>query len=763
MGADGLMQAALHEAPATDPGRLTSDDSKGSLAQALFNELLASSVVLAEDWDALPAPKRADLAGCTDAKQLLTKLIEHGLLTPYQAERVSTGSTFGLVLGNYRVLERVGDGGMGVVYRAEHSRMRRTVAVKVMARSSSEDSLGLGRFLAEMRAVARLQHPNIVAAIDAGELIDDDAARPVLHYFVMEYVAGDDLEQWVRKNGPMTPVRACKLVYQAASALAEAHKHRLVHRDIKPSNIRLTPEDQVKLLDFGLAQNFHSRKTDHGLLLGTIDFIAPEQARDAASVDIRADIYGLGGVLFWCLTGARPFGSAGNLAESLISRLTQAPPSPRLRRPDLPAELDALIARMMAVNPDERFAEPRLVMRALQSFLQAESLETSLAAVETDSEKATLSSPADELSPVQRVLLVDDEPHLRRICRYALHSDSVECEEAADGAQALQALHARPYDLVLLDVDMPGMKGPEVLCRVRQAPLWPHLKIIMVSGRAAGDEMAEMLLAGADDFLPKPFTNVQLQARVQSALRLKAAQDRSDALNRQLARINSEQGHTLSARETDLIRTRNALMLALCKLVTYRRGESDAHLARLPRFCRCLAEEAASMPEFRDRIDPEFIQDLERCAALHDIGTVALPDQILLKPGKLDPAERLVMQSHTTIGAEILEQVSQHDNSSLAFLKTAVDIVRYHHERFDGAGYPARLAGQAIPLAARLVALADAYDSLRSGRTYRVALNHDCAVQALVEESQGQFDPDLLQAFHRCAAQFERIYQELPE
>jgi response regulator RpfG family c-di-GMP phosphodiesterase len=756
------MEATLADPPAADAGRLTKDDTNGSLAQALFNELRTTSIVLSEDWEALPAAKRDQLAAATDTKQLLAALVEHGLLTEYQAERITTGATFGLVLGNYRVLDRQGDGAVGVVYRAEHVRMRRTVAIKVLSRSLSEDGLSLGRFLGEMRAVARLQHPNIVSAIDAGELIDDDPDRPVLHYFVMEYVAGDDLEQWVEKHGPMTPVQACGLVYQAASALAEAHKHQLVHRDIKPSNMRLTPEGQVKLLDFGLARHFHSRKTEHGLLLGTIDFIAPEQARDASSVDIRADIYGLGGVLFWCLTGTRPFQCSGNVAQSLVARMMQPPPSARHRRSELSPELDALVARMMAVNPEDRFPEPRAVMRALQSFLQAESLETIKSATAPDLNEPGNSEPIEELERVQRVLLVDDEPHLRRICRYALQSEVLECAEAANGVLALEALQMRPYDLVLLDVDMPEMKGTEVLERLRKAPPCPHLKIIMVSGRAAGDEMAEMLLAGADDFLPKPFTTVQLKARVQSALRLKAAQDRSDALNRQLARTNSEQGHTLSARETDLVRTRNALMIALSKLVAYRRGENDHHLVRLPRFCRCLAEDAASMPEFANQIDPLFIQDMERCAPLHDIGTVALPDHILVKPSKLDPAERLVMQSHTTIGAEILEQVGQRHSSALSFLKMAVEIVRHHHERYDGTGYPARLAGDAIPLAARFVAIGDTYDSLRSGRAYRVALNHACTVQAMVEESPGQFDPNLLVAFGRCAPQFDRIYQELP-
>ncbi|HEV3260123.1 MAG TPA: response regulator, partial [Gemmataceae bacterium] len=682
------MECVLDDQLAADPSQQTNDDKHGSLAQALLNELLATAIVLTEDWEALPPPKRDDLAGCSDPKAMLDKLVGHGLLTEYQARRVGAGKTFGLILGNYRVLDRLGDGGMGVVFLAEHVRMRRQVAVKVLALCPREDVRNLSRFVAEMRAVGRLQHPNVVAAMDCGEVVSPEPDEPVLHYFVMEYVSGQDLEAYVEAHGPLPAARACELVYQIASALDEAHKHNLVHRDIKPSNIQLTPEGQAKLLDFGLALHFCSRRTEPGTLLGTVDYMAPEQARDASSVDIRADIYGLGGVLFWCLTGSTPFPSRANAAQALVPRLSQPPPSVRVRRPEVAAELDAIVARMMAVHPDDRYPEPRAVMRALQSFIQSASLADGGSPNEDrgsrlESEQLAASSILDPRirEQVRRILIVDDEPHIRCLCRYALQSDELHCEEAANGVLALQAVHARRYDLALLDIDMPEMKGPEVLRRLRQTPPGAHFKVIMFSGRSSADEMAQMLLAGADDYLTKPFSNVQLQARVKAALRLKEAQEQSDALNRQLLSLNCEQGQTLTARESDLVHTRNALMLALCKLVEYRRSETGAHLVRLQRFSRCLAEEAAALPESAGQIDAEFIQTLERCAPLHDIGTVALPDHILLKPGRLDAAERLIMQSHTTIGAELLQEVARQHGPALAFLQMAIDIARHHHER----------------------------------------------------------------------------------
>ena len=181
---------------------------------------------------------------------------------------------------------------MGVVFKAEHVDMRRLVAIKVLSTFADQDSRIHQRFLTEIRVVAQLQHPNIVAAMDAGRISGPDS--PTLRYFVMEFVPGQDLEEYVNATGPISSAKACDIIHQIAAALAEAHKHNLVHRDIKPANIRLTPDGQAKLLDFGLARHFTNRMTEPGTVLGTLDFMAPEQTCDAGSVDIRADIYALG-------------------------------------------------------------------------------------------------------------------------------------------------------------------------------------------------------------------------------------------------------------------------------------------------------------------------------------------------------------------------------------------------------------------------------------------------------------------------------------
>lgn len=765
--ADNMMETELSPrdgaAAALQQSARYSHEHLASPAQRLLDQLLEASIILGEEWQALPDSIVDKVKEETQPHELLARLIELKLLTSYQAARLGAGKTFGLVLGNYRILERLASGGMGVIYKAEHIRMRRLVAIKVLPVPRDQHTRMLLRFFAEMRAVAQLQHPNIVWAVDAGQEVSDDPDAPILHYLVMEYVVGEDLENYVNARGALPIAQGCDIVSQVASALDEAHKHHLIHRDIKPSNIMVTPEGQAKLLDFGLVHHFRNRLTEPRTTMGTIDYMPPEQARDAAKVDIRSDIYSLGGTLFWCLTAGLPFPAQGNATQELIQRQTQAPPSARWRRPQIPVELDAVIRRMMATQADDRYATPAAVLRALLPFRQRDSNSTLI----------VLARPSTALGPLvpnaempqqhaHQLLVVDDEKEIRDLCRMALKTEGLSCDDAENGRHALERIEQKTYDLVLLDIDMPEMSGRQVLQQLRANPPVPNLKIITFSGRASPDEMARMLADGADDYLTKPFSLVQLAARVKAALRLKDAQDRSELLQRNLLAVNSELEQSLTARDSDFIHARNALVLALAKLIEHRAVETGGHLKRMQYYCQCLAEQASVFPSLAEQIDQNFLQMLECCVPLHDVGKMGLPDHILLKPGRLEPEERIIMQSHTTLGAETLSEIARQHGSALAFLHLAIDIVRHHHERYDGQGYPDRLAGTSIPLAARLVAIADTYDALRSRAIGRPPLSHNDSLQVMAE-SPGQFDPLLMQAFDRCAFQFDRVFREVPD
>ena len=740
-----------------------------SASHSRLDFFLQNSLIHREDWAALGPDARKRIESVGNDKELLDSLLKLKLLTQYQVDRIEAGTTQGLLLGSYRILSRLGAGGMGVVFLAEHILLRRLVAIKVLPMSAGDDPCGvlLSRFFNEIRMVAQLQHPNIVWAIDTGEFVSRGLESQVLYYHVMEYVPGKSLEEMIHDNGPFSMLLACDTIYQVASALAEADKHRLVHRDIKPSNILVTPEGQAKLLDFGLARTMDNRQTQPGVLLGTIDYMAPEQFADASAVDIRADIYSLGGTLYWCLTGKVPFPLSGpNSQRGAVSATgpSRQPPSLRALRPDLPAALDEVVARMMANKASERYPTPLAVMKALLPFLTESSGELCYLSGNGNTRSGTGRTDGPPTEPsCHRVLLVDDEPAMRTISRTVLEAQGIVCDEVGDGRAALEAVRGRHYDLLLIDVEMPGMPGTEVLRQLRDDPPSANLKIIMTSGRVSTDDMSSMILSGADDFLAKPFSVVQLIARTKAAIRLKTAQDRSDSLNRQVLATNQELETSLASKEGDLVYTRNTLVLTLAELIAIRAAETSAHLKRIAAYVRAFAQELLTVPGFASQVDENFILSFEGAAPLHDIGMIGVPEHILLKPGKLDPEESLVMQSHTTQGAEILQKLAARNGIAAGFLQTAIDITRHHHERWDGRGYPDRLAGSDIPLSARIVGLVDVYDAIRAKRPHKPALPHIAAVQMMTEASSGQFDPALLRTFEKTHQLFEKIFRATPD
>ncbi len=291
-------------------------------------------------------------------RDLVRELIQRGWLTPYQVNQLGQGRGQDLQRGAYVLLERLGAGGMGEVFKARHQNLHRIVALKLIRKELVANTEAVRRFQREIRAAAQLDHPNLVRAFDADS--DGDA-----QFLVMEYVEGTDLARLVKETGPLPLAQACECIRQAALALQHAADKGLIHRDIKPSNLLLTPDGVLKVLDMGLARlnrtavagESVSTLTQEGSLVGTPDYIAPEQAFGAPDVDIRADLYSLGCTLYFLLTGRPPF-PGRNLAVKLVQHQLEEPVPVEQLRPDVPPELVAVVRKLLAKRPAERYQTP---------------------------------------------------------------------------------------------------------------------------------------------------------------------------------------------------------------------------------------------------------------------------------------------------------------------------------------------------------------------------------------------------------------------
>ena len=316
--------------------------------------------------------ERLRLAGPipTDVRKVAGTMVRDGLLTYFQAEQFMLGKWRGFTIGKYKLLERVGFGGMGQVFLCEHMYMRRRVAIKVLPPAKAEEPAALGRFYREARAAAALDHPNIVRTHD----IDQDGN---LHFLVMEYVDGSSLLEIIKKKGPMEIGRAAQYIWQSAQGLDHAFQVGVIHRDIKPGNILVDRQGAAKILDMGLARFYHNdddmltKKYDEKSVLGTADYVAPEQTINSHDVDVRADIYSLGATFYFLLAGHPPF-PEGTISQKLIAHQTRQPKPIRVVRPVIPAELAAVVEKMMAKSITERFQNPMEVSAALAAFVPAQ-------------------------------------------------------------------------------------------------------------------------------------------------------------------------------------------------------------------------------------------------------------------------------------------------------------------------------------------------------------------------------------------------------
>jgi putative two-component system response regulator len=347
------------------------------------------------------------------------------------------------------------------------------------------------------------------------------------------------------------------------------------------------------------------------------------------------------------------------------------------------------------------------------------------------------------LNEVQTILIVDDEPRNTRLVEAQLANQGYRIRTANNGEEALRQAQAEPPDLILLDVMMPGMSGYEVAARLKQDQRTLSIPIIMVTALDDRESRLQSLEAGAEEFLNKPVDRSELWIRVRNLLRLKDYQNFLSRHNDILEQQVEERTRQLTEAYRDTIHT-------MVRAAEYKDESTGAHVQRISFYCVELAEFLALKKEFCDQIF--------HASPMHDIGKIGIPDAVLLKPGGFTEEEWAIMKGHSALGAQILR-----GGSRSPYLQMGAEIAMSHHERWDGGGYPEGLAGEQIPLSARIMNICDQYDALRSRRPYKPALSHEKAME-IITKGDGRtmpshFDPEVLNAFVRITARFAEIFE----
>ena len=384
-------------------------------AEPFWKLLDKSEIISREKVKSLQGEFQEQRAAFDSAGKIVDELVNRKVLTKWQADKLLQGKHKGFLLGPYRILDMLGEGGMGTVFLAEHRMMRRLCAIKVLPpKQCNDDPSLIKRFYREAQAVAALDHPNIVRAYDVSKATLNETE---VHYLVMEYVGGKDLQRLVDSEGVLGYRDAARFIRQVAEGLSHAHERGFVHRDVKPANVLVDSSGTVKILDLGLARFFDpasgpSLSAEHGEnLLGTADYLAPEQAVNSHTVDARADIYSLGQTGYFLLTGHAPF-PTGTIAERLMAHQVKSPEPIERERPDVPPALLAIIERMTAKKPEFRYQSVKEVAEALDKWLSQEPKEHDLQGFAARFQKQLHPSQPASHQPTRRASAATEETDL---------------------------------------------------------------------------------------------------------------------------------------------------------------------------------------------------------------------------------------------------------------------------------------------------------------------------------------------------------------
>ena len=346
------------------------------------------------------------------------------------------------------------------------------------------------------------------------------------------------------------------------------------------------------------------------------------------------------------------------------------------------------------------------------------------------------------------ILVVDDTLANLKLLTEMLQGQGYNIRPARNGKSALRAAAKDPPDLILLDINMPEMNGYEVCQKIKADDRLNDIPVLFISALEDSADKLKAFSVGGLDYISKPFEIKEVNARVETHLRLHQFQI-------QLERIVEDQVKEIQDSQMSTI-------FALAKLAESRDDETGKHIERVQSFCKSLVVKLGETSKYKRSINGKYIDNLYHANPLHDIGKVGISDNILLKPGKLTAEEFEIIKTHTTIGSQTLEYVSASYPKN-AFINMGIELSRSHHEKWDGSGYPDGLTGEDIPLSARILAVSDVYDALRSKRPYKEAFPHKKSVEIISKDSGSHFDPEIVKTFLEIEEEFKKIHESLSD
>lgn len=367
-----------------------------------------------------------------------------------------------------------------------------------------------------------------------------------------------------------------------------------------------------------------------------------------------------------------------------------------------------------------------------------------------------------EKQPYGQILIVDDRDDNRDILSTMLQASGLSTVTANSGEQALEIISHQEPDVVLLDVMMEGMDGVEVLETIRKNSAYQDIPVIMLTGVDDPDLVLHCIRLGAEDYVLKPFRREILMARIQAGLDKRQVSKTRQLLLKDEISKNERLTYDIAEAVFRSVQAQESVIFALASLAEQRDPETGHHLMRIHKYCELICREMRFSTKYAGSINGRAAYDIPSASTLHDIGKVGVPDAVLLKNGKLDPDEFAIMKTHTVLGAETLRRVSEKfpDNE---YIRLGCEIAHFHHERWDGNGYPVGLSGEDIPLSARIVTLADVYDALRSKRCYKEGFSHEKSLAIMESEAGKAFDPDLFEIFKACADRANDAFEHYSE